>query len=94
MAFKKGQSGNLKGRPKGAVSQTLALKNLLEEVFLENSAKAKEMLIEMFDDPRDFRRLCELKASFEIKQIPQKLEGSGPEGEFLITYLPNHKQDA
>lgn len=92
MAFKKGQSGNPKGRPKGSVNHKLALKNMLEDVFNENHIKAKEMLLDMFDDPREFRKLCDLKAQFELKELPNKLEGTGEEGALnVIAYLPQRK---
>ena len=84
MPFEKGKSGNPKGRTKGSVNHKLALKNLLEEVFEENRAKAKSLIQGMFNDPRDFRRLCELKAQFEIKEMPNKLEGSGEDGAFKV----------
>ena len=87
--FQKGRSGNPTGRRKGSVSQKVALKNLLEEVFFENRKKAKAMLVEMLDDPRDFRRLCELKAQFEVKEIPQKLDG-----ELSANITVNFEKDA
>lgn len=84
MKFKKGKSGNPKGRPKGSVNYCLALKNLLEESFKENEEVAKQMIVDMFKDPRSFRRLCELKAQFELKELPNKLQGTGDDGEFLV----------
>ena len=92
MAFKKGQSGNPKGRPKGAINHKLALKNMLEDVFQENQDKAKRMLEDMLRDPREFRKLCDLKAQFELKELPNKLEGSGEEGAInVIAYIPKVK---
>lgn len=73
MPFAKGQSGNAVGRPKGSLSSKVALKNLLNDIFQENEDKARKLLKGMFDDPKDFRWLCELKASLE----PKELEHSG-----------------
>ena len=77
MKFKPGQSGNPSGRPKGALSKRVALKNLLEELFIENNDLAREKLQELLDDPRQFRWLCQLKADYELKELPNKHEGEG-----------------
>ena len=84
MPFEKGKSGNPYGRRKGAVSQKLALKNLLEEVFTENRPKAKKMLVAMLNDKVQFRKLCELKSEFEIKEMITKIEGE-LSGDFKLT---------
>lgn len=83
MPFEKGASGNPKGRRKGSVSQRVALKNLLEEVFTENRAKAKRMLVAMLNDKTQFRKLCELKSEFEIKEMITKIQGD-LNGEFIL----------
>lgn len=80
MPFIKGESGNKAGRPKGAVSTKVALKNLLEEVFLENQEQARELLTAMFKDEKNFKWLCELKASME----PKEFIGEGFETNNLI----------
>ena len=67
--FVKGKSGNPAGRKQGSQSSKVALKNLLNDVFNENEAKARKMLEKMFDDPKDFKWLCELKSSLEPKEL-------------------------
>lgn len=67
--FKKGVSGNKNGRPKGALNKNASLKSILEEAFQENREKAEKLILEMFDDKKDFQWLCSLKASLEPKAV-------------------------
>lgn len=67
--FKKGVSGNKNGRPKGALNKNASLKSILEEAFQENREKAERLILEMFDDKKDFQWLCSLKASLEPKAV-------------------------
>lgn len=92
MPFKKGQSGNPKGRRKGSIGKKVAFKNLLEEVFDENRDKAKQMLSEMFKNQFEFRKLCEFKMQFEIKELPLQVEGI-EQGPVNITVEVAQKQN-
>jgi hypothetical protein len=76
--FEKGNSG----KPKGAVGKNTSLKNLLEETFQKNAVKARIMLDSMFEDEKNFKWICEIKASLEPKEV-----GSTPEFSSLIMSL-------
>lgn len=77
MAFIKGQSGNLKGKPKGALNKnTKTVKEMFNTVFsdLQNDSKAN-LLQWAKENPSDFYRLCSkliptsVDLSAEIREI-------------------------
>lgn len=71
--FKKGQSGNIKGRGKGVLNNpdVMSIKTLLEDAFLRNRSAAIARVDKMFqgEDNADFKFLLSLKASLEPRQI-------------------------
>lgn len=77
--FKKGNPG----KPKGAICKKTSLKNLLEQAFEKNHAQAKKMLDGMFTDEKNFKWICEIKASLEPKEV-----NAAPElTEYLMSIL-------
>lgn len=76
--FKKGQSGNIKGKPRGIKNdpQIMAIRTLLEDAFLRNRTLALKTIDDMFKNREDFKFLLSLKATFEPKP-KQLLEHSG-----------------
>jgi 23S rRNA U2552 (ribose-2'-O)-methylase RlmE/FtsJ len=50
MAYKKGESGNIKGKPKGLkAKKTLEWESLSESIINKHSAKFNEILTKLFD---------------------------------------------
>jgi hypothetical protein len=90
MAKKLFEKGN-KGKPKGAVSHTTALKNMLEEVFRENPETCKAQMEALIADKRGFKWLCDLKAQFELKTMPIKGEGFEHKS-FILQYPEGYKK--
>lgn len=66
-----------RGRPKGAENKNTIMKDLLADAFKRNEAKAKKLMDEMFDSPKDFKWISELKASLEPKAIEHTGENGG-----------------
>lgn len=83
MAFKKGTSGNPKGKPKGLKNKhTQAFKDLLTETYQALESKEGHGLQTWAEKhPTDFYRICS-------KLVPQEItgEGGGPI-EVIQTYL-------
>lgn len=77
MPFKPGQKANPNGRPKGAENKNTIMKDLLAQAFKRNEAKAKRMMDEMFNNPKDFKWISELKASLEPKAVEHTGENGG-----------------
>lgn len=71
--FKKGQSGNPKGKAKGVLNdpRVASLKTLLENAFIRNQSVAIAKIDKMFqgEDMADFKFMLTLKASIEPRQI-------------------------
>lgn len=80
------ESGN-SGRPKGARNKATLLKGELEEAFERNWDKAVAMIDSMFNSKKDFKWLCELRASLE----PRKIESDGSFAPKAIVLIRNEK---
>ena len=76
--FEAGKSGNPSGRPKGSGNKDLLIKRLLQEALEENAEVAKAKIVEMINDenPKNLKWVVDLKAQYELKEMPNKLEGN------------------
>ena len=77
MAFKKGQSGNLRGKPKGDLNKnTKTIKEMFNTVFtdLQNDSKAN-LLSWAKSNPTDFYKLCGrlIPTGLELKAEKEKV---------------------
>ena len=75
MAFKKGESGNIKGKPKGAVNKVT---QSAREIFLETLEGQSEYIAEAFEKVRekDPKAYLDLFAKYAQYFVPKKTENS------------------
>jgi len=81
MAFKKGESGNTEGRPKGTPNKlTATVKEVFTTVFTDLQSESE---VNLFDwakkNPTDFYKLC-------AKLIPAAVEMKVPNAEDSLNY--------
>ena len=76
--FEPGNCANPKGRPKGSVNKDLLIKRILQEALAENKEVAKAKIVEMIhdDNPKNLKWVIDLKAQYELKEMPSKVEGN------------------
>jgi hypothetical protein len=82
MAFKKGQSGNPNGRPRGIVSpQTSRFKAAVNHL-LEESADSMIKWLEQIEDPKDRFDILHKFGEYVIPKLARTdMSVSGPDGE-------------
>jgi len=93
--FKKGQSGNPKGRPKGSISLTSIIKKKLQELTPDGKRQALEMLADniiqdALDSSDKMRTLIWAYLDGLPKQGMDITSGGEPMG---IIFLPRRKRD-
>ncbi len=72
--FKKGQSGNIKGRPKGSISITRAIKTKLQEIYPGNDLQEKQTYLKKIVDTI-FENAIEKKDPRTLGQIWAYIDG-------------------
>lgn len=85
MAFKKGQSGNPNGRPKGAVDNSFRV--MLEDIYSKHGDYCKAKLEQFLSVDEHFKWMCEKKAQFELKSMPTEVGFTGEASDIFVSNI-------
>jgi len=77
MAFKKGQSGNPKGRPEGAISEKKKMWEALGSFVVNEGSERAMKVLQSMDDEEFLHYYITMLEYFKPKQARQTLVGEG-----------------